>query len=224
MIQFNLLPDIKVEYIKAAHTKRTAIVISTIVITTVIAVVVLTALTVTVFQKQHIDHLTGDIKDTSRQLENMPDINKILTVQNQLNSLPALHEKKPLASRMFSYLTQLTPSDVSLKGVELSQTDTSIILSGNTDAISKVNKFADALKFTKYELDGAESEQKNAFYEVVLSSFAREEQTGVTYELSFKYDPLIFDGTRQVKLIVPNIITTRSEIEKPSALFESGEE
>jgi len=220
MIQFNLLPDIKIDYIKAAQTKRLAITVSSIVIGVVLVAVALTALTVSVFNKRHITNLDKDIKKYSQQLENTPDINKILTIQNQLNSLPALHEQKPIASRMFKYIVQLTPTNVTFTGLKLNLEEGNISIEGESEAISSVNQFADTLKFTKYEVEGEEG-QKNAFSEVVLSSFSRTIDN-ITYQLAFKYSPDVFDDTKKIKLVVPSITTTRSEVEKPAALFESG--
>jgi len=222
MIQFNLLPDIKIDYIKAAQTKRLAITVASIVIGVVLGAVSLTALTVTVVQKKSISDLDGDIKKYSQELANIPDINKILTIQNQLNSLPALHEQKPIASRMFKYIVQLTPTNVTFTNLSLNLEEGNINVEGQSPAISNINQFADTLKFTKYEVEGEEG-QENAFTEVVLSSFSKNE-SNFAYKLSFKYDPAIFYDTKKIKLVVPSITTTRSEVEKPAALFESEEQ
>ena len=86
MIQFNLLPDVKLEYIKAKKSKRLVALISTLTCAVAIALVVLLFTVVNVFQKQHLSDLNADIKKYSTSLKNTKDLDKILTIQNQLKS------------------------------------------------------------------------------------------------------------------------------------------
>jgi len=84
MIQFNLLPDVKIEYVKAKRTKRIILSGATVVS---IAVVVVTALMfsyVHVAQKKHITDLTNDIVSVTADIKSTDNLNNILTVQNQL--------------------------------------------------------------------------------------------------------------------------------------------
>jgi len=101
MIQFNLLPDIKQQYIKAERQKHLIVFISTVASIAAIALLVVLILIVDVWQKKSISDLNGDIKNNTSQLSSTQDLNKILTVQNQLNSLGPLHDKKAVAGRLF---------------------------------------------------------------------------------------------------------------------------
>ncbi len=94
-----------------------------------------------------------------------------------------------------------------------------MIFTGTAKDIEGINTFVDTLKFTTYRV-GTE-EAKKAFPEVVLSSFSRNEGTS-NYQITVKYDPVIFDNTKEVDFIVPKTVTTRSQTEKPAALFEQG--
>ena len=219
MIQFNLLPDIKVEFIKARRSKRMVLLISAGV--TVFAIAVFAGLftVVNVLQTKHISDLDKDIKKYTGTLQAIPNIDKILTVQNQLTSLTDLHEKSPATSRIVDYLGQLTPAQATISSTKIDYLANTITLSGNADAISTVNKYVDTLKFTTYTTD-VTPDSKPAFSNVVLSSFSAGTKQ-VTYQLSFVFDPVIFDGTKQVKLVTPKIISTRSETEKPSDLFQA---
>ncbi|HEY1063867.1 MAG TPA: hypothetical protein VGE30_01055, partial [Candidatus Saccharimonadales bacterium] len=109
MIQFNLLPDVKLEYMKAERTKRMVIAISTVVTIVSIAILVVLLLVVLVFQKKYMSDLSSDITGYSNDLKATPDLDKILTVQNQLDSLTGLHEKKPDTTRVFTYIEEVTP-------------------------------------------------------------------------------------------------------------------
>ncbi len=222
MIQFNLLPDVKLEYAKTKRTKRTVMLASFSAIALSIFVIVLLFMIVNVFQKQHISHLDHDIDTKTKQLETVPDLDKVLTVQNQLGSLTGLHEAKPAGSRLYTYLIQLTPQDAKISDVEIDFEENKITLEGSAGKLETVNQFVDTIKFTDYK--NGDSTAK-AFSEVVLSDFgvdkAGTKDTGRTsYSIELKYDPIIFDNTKSVELVVPNIISTRSAVEAPSDLFE----
>jgi Tfp pilus assembly protein PilN len=219
MIQFNLLPDVKQVYIKARRTKRLAIVVASTVGGIAIALFIILFLIVNVVQKRHLSDLNADIKTSSAQLENTPDLNKILTIQNQLNSLPALHAQKAIASRLPGYLAKLTPAKVSINKLQIDFAAKTMTITGTADSLSTVNQYADTLKFTKYTLAGS-TDQTPAFSNVVLSSFGRADKT-TTYNITCTFDFAIFDYANTVKLSVPKIITTRSETEKPGALFQA---
>ena len=111
MIQLNLLPDVKMEYIKAQRTRSLVLSSAIIIALGSIALLVL-LLIVGGLQKKHINDLTKDIKADTIQLQKEQDITKILTVQNQLQSLTALHEQKPAVANLFGYLNQVTPTQV----------------------------------------------------------------------------------------------------------------
>ena len=218
MIQFNLLPDVKLSYIKTRQTKRLVTIISTS--SAGFMLLILTLLLVVVYglQKGHLNNLNNDISKHSKELQATPDLNKILTIQNQLNSLPDLHNKKVVGSRLFEYINQLTPAQASVAKLNIDFTAYTISIIGVADDLSIVNKFADTLKFTNFKISSI-GQTGSAFSGVVLTNFSKSEQK-FQYQLDAKFDPLIFDNANTVKLTVPNIISTRSETEKPSALFQ----
>jgi Tfp pilus assembly protein PilN len=225
MIELNLLPDVKLEYIKAQRQRRLVITIAVIACVSSIALLLL-LFSAGLLQKKHIKDLTNDINRESKTLQNKPQINKILTVQNQLGSLTALHNSKPAASRLFDYLNNVTPAQVSISSFDIDFAQNSATVTGTADALSSVNKFVDTLKFTTYKFDGADSEGgQKAFSNVVMSSFGLSgvQNTGqaASYSLTFLYDKNIFDVTKTVELSVPSITTTRSALEKPSDLFQA---
>jgi len=219
MIQFNLLPDVKLEYIKAKRTKRTAILSSVALCGISFTVLVLLFLSVNILQKKHLSDLNKDINTYSSQLSNTQDLNKILTIQNQLASLPALHDQKAVASRLFGFLTQITPAQATISKFDIDFTANTMTISGSADSLSTVNKYADTLKFTNYKT--ADGKQNSAFSNVVLTTFSHDNNTS-TYELNLKFDPVIFDNAQDVTLTTPKIISTRSETEKPTDLFQQG--
>lgn len=228
MIQFNLLPDVKLEYIRARRSERLVFGIAAIV-TAVSVGILLIIVSVGIAQKKHLSDLNKDIATESSQLQKKPQIDKILTVQNQLESLGALHDAKPAATRLFDYLNQVTPVEASITDLTVKFEEHTATITGTADALSSVNKYVDTLKFTKYSVDDGK-DTKPAFSDVVLSTFALGDtsttstsgtnpNTKATYTVTLAYDPLIFDITQKVQLKVPAQVTTRSELEKPTDLF-----
>lgn len=153
MIQINLLPDIKLEYIKARRLKRTVFAICAMVSGASLLLFILLFLSVTVAQTRHLSNLETDITDHTNELKAMPDLAKILTIQNQLGELSSLHNSKPVASRMFTYIGQLAPRDANITTLTVNFDEQSMTIEGNAPSLASVNKFIDTLKFTTYKLD-----------------------------------------------------------------------
>ena len=213
MVQFNLLPDVKLKYIRARRTQHLMALISLIVIAVSVVVFILMFTTVNVVQKKSLSDLKKDIKADSATLTGTEDLNKILTVQNQLNTLDGLHADKPVASRLFSYLTQVTPPKATIASLHISFTDSTVNMSGDAPSLDVVNAYTDTLKATTYTTADGGTTSKNAFSDVVLSSFGRTSQ-GATYTISFTFDPVIFNSASDVSLHVPAGPTV-----DPAALF-----
>lgn len=228
MIQFNLLPDVKLEYIKARRAKRFVMLIAALVTGLAITVLILLIMVVHVFQRQHLNNLGNDIARDSKAIKETDDIEKILTIQSQLTSLPGLHDKKPVTSRLHDFVAQVTPADISMARLEIDFTESTISITGAANSLITVNKFVDTLKFTEYKSGDV---QERAFYEVVMTSFNRDEK-GASYSIDLKFKPVIFElikddpqtdvneSTQNASLLIPNIVTTRSQTEKPGALFQ----
>ncbi len=229
MIQLNLLPDVKLEYIRAQRSRR--LLLSVAILASIISVATLVILlSYGGIQKKHLSDLTRDINDESSQLQKQPNITTILTVQNQLQRLTELHAGKPAASRLFDYMNNVTPDQVSITSLNNDFVAKVTTITGTADALSSVNKYVDTLKFTSYKTDG-DTTKKPAFSNVVLSTFALTGTTSKTpvvavaqpanYTITLAYDPIIFDITKKISLIVPNLITTRAGSIQPNDLFKA---
>jgi hypothetical protein len=222
MIQFNLLPDIKVQYLKSKRRKHTVVVSSVIASIVSVALLVLLLAIVHGVQKKSLSDLNADIKTKSTELQSTPDLTKVLTIQNQLQELSTLHDGKPVATRMYDYLSQVTPNDISINKADVDFQQSAISLSGSAKDLATINKFVDTLKFTKYSTASG-AQNKEAFTKVVLTNFGTDNNKS-TYTVTFAFDPVIFQQTEEVKLEVPDIISTRSKVERPAALFQDTEE
>lgn len=201
MVQFNLLPDVKIQFIKARRTKRLMTLVSIVVIGISLFVFVLMLITVNVIQKKSLSDLNRDITTKSAQLKGISDLDKILTVQNQLSTLTELHDKKPVTTRLFGYLSQVTPENISLNDISIDFVQSTMIITGTAPSLDGVNLYTDTLKTTKYVTPDS-SEKKAAFSGVVLASFARTDK-GASFSITTTFDPLIFNSAQDVKLNIP---------------------
>jgi Tfp pilus assembly protein PilN len=223
MIEFNLLPDVKLQFIKAQRLKRLVIAFSTLISIVALVIFVLLLLFVDVAQKKHLRDIDHDISTNSSKLTSNTNLNKILTIQNQASSLPALEAQDPVVSRLFGYMTELTPLQASVSSLNVDYTQNTITVTGAADSLATVNQFVDTLKFTTYK--SATASSTPAFSTVVLSSFGYSQGTSnaqpANYTITFSFDPTIFsNAAANVTLTVPTITTTRSITGQPTDLFE----
>lgn len=216
MIQFNLLPDVKLQYIKTQHTKRLVMIISLLAAIASVALVSILFITVQVAQKKHLNDLSKDIAVEIKKLNSTEDLNKILTIQNQLNSLPQLHTNKPITSRIFGYVQQITPVQADISSLQLNMETNTITISGTADSVVTANKFADTVKFATYKSSTVTSGKP--FKNVVTSLSAG--QLKASFGLTFEFDPALFSSADTPVITVPTIISTRSETEKPATVFK----
>lgn len=220
MIEMNLLPDIKKQALKAQNIKRLAILFSTLVSFISVSIFVIMLFYVDVIQINNLKSLSSDINHYSANLKNNTNLNKILTIQNQLVTVPQLQAQTPAASRLFGFLTQLTPTSASITKLNVDFNQDTMSITGNADSLITVNKFVDTIKFTDYNTGGS---NKKAFSTVVLSSFGYSSSSPnnqpANFKISFNFDPNIFNNTNKVNLVVPSLTTTRSIIGQPNNLF-----
>jgi len=225
MIQFNLLPSVKLEYVRAKRVKRLTLLGSAVVASAALLLLILLFANVQL-QAKHSRDLSADISKEGDKLEDVEDISSILTIQNQLNSLETLHSGKPEVARAMGYLETVTPTNVKISGADFDFAAMTVTLNGSAESVAAVNAYLDTLKFTTYESED-KSVSGNAFSDVVLGSVSPSPDTNtVEYNLTFKFDPVIFSNASNIKLMVPqNQVTSRSEIDKPDSVFspEEGE-
>jgi hypothetical protein len=223
MIQLNLLPQVKINFIKSQKLKRVALMVCIPLMTISILLVVFLAYIVYGSQKSKLSSLDTKAAASIDQLNGVKGLGKILTVQNQLNNLDSLHATKPITSRIFTWLNQLTPNDVSISKLTIDYPTKTITIEGASITTNLINQFADTLKFTTYTDSKTNNATPYAFSNVVLSNFSFNNSGGliVDYTLTATFDPILFNvQTSNVKLVIPNQVTTRSQTENPDVLFK----
>jgi hypothetical protein len=179
-------------------------------------------ITVDVVQKKQLSNADKSFANYSKQLASTPNVAQVLTVQNQLQTLIGLHQQKHVASRLFTYLPQVTPTDVRISQFSIDFGQNTMQISGTADSQQATNTFIDTLKFTTYKVDDKD-QAKSAFSSVVETSFGVS-TTGASYSLTIQFDPILFSnnlGGKTPALTVPKKTTTRSVMDNPANLFNS---
>lgn len=210
MVQFNLLPDVKLEYVKTQRTKHLLTLVSVAASIAGIAILLVSVVTVDVVQKKSLNDENNDITRYSSQLKSIPNLNKILTVQNQLSTLTSLHDEKPVVSRLFNYIAEVTPTQASLNELNVDFTANTITIGGTAPSLDAVSTYTDTLKATTYTISGS-STKTNAFSNVVLSSFGQN-QAGATFTITYNFDPTIFNTDDSVTLSVPQTASATQSV------------
>src|SRR4051812_44902183 len=99
MIELNLLPDVKQEFVRAQRLKR--VIIASMILVSIIAVGIVTVSVVYVYGVQTGRQFLadGNIKKENDQLKKDKNLTRNLTLQNQLVTVKGLHEEKGVFSR-----------------------------------------------------------------------------------------------------------------------------
>jgi hypothetical protein len=225
MIQLNLLPDVKLEYIKAKKVRSLVTGVSVIVSITAIAILAILFF-FNLNQKDRISNHKTAIASLTSQLEGKPNINKIITVQNQLESLSSLYAQRPAAYRLFdTYLSKLTPEAVSINNLNIQFSAGTATITGSTNNLVTVNQYVDTLKLTTYTVNGS-SANLPAFSNVVLSSFGLSSQVqnpaqAASFTINLNFASAIFNSTEKINLNIPNLVITHFEKSDTGSLFKS---
>ncbi len=215
MIQFNLLPDVKMAYMKAQRTKRMLSSVSIVAAAVSLGLLLFSFFIVYVVQGTAIKSQAKKIQDYTKQLSSTPNLNKQLTVQNQLGALTGLHEQKPVTSRVFSHIGNVTPDGISLNKLSVDFATNKITLGGTAPSYDAVRIYADTLKTTKYAIKGSTDAQP-AFTGVVLTSFAKDDK-GASFTIDTTCAPALFVYANDITLEV-----TKGNRSNQDKLFEAG--
>ncbi len=226
MIELNLLPDVKQEFVHARRQKR--LVVASMVLVSIAAAAVVALLFFYTYVGQNIRQKLADDAITSKsdQLKKKKNLVRNLTIQNQLSSITQLHEAKPVYERLFDYLKVLNPEEpnnVSISKVSISVTEdgTNVLLVEASAAdYQAITVFKDTLKNAQLQYIDIKGDKNKKikvtmFPQVDISESGLGKNSSGKQVASFKatmsYDDNAFSWTaKDVKVIVPNKKTNQS--------------
>ncbi|MGO3702250.1 MAG: hypothetical protein ACTJG2_03660 [Candidatus Saccharimonadales bacterium] len=215
MIQINLIPDVKLELVKSQRHRMVVMSVSIMVIIASLGLLVLLAGYVFGVQAALIGSATNNIKREDENFRNIEDIEKTVTVSNQLKHIQSSHENKAMTSRIFALLAEAsaegTDNAVAINSFDIDTTQNTISITAQTryrgfDAAEVFRKNIEGMKlyYVEPEKDAVASELSDSpltkhdneqsvqiASEVNLTNMvlAREEREGAGSEsVSFRID------------------------------------
>ena len=225
MIQLNLLPNLKKEYLQAQKTKNLVITSSIFITIGALGISALFFVYVTFLQQVQINLASDDITKKTNELKSIEDIDKYLTIQNQLQALPGLHEAKGAYSRLFDFVSVVNPgapNNINLTNLQLIAEEKSVIFTGTTASFETFNVFVDTLKNAEvsYKPGGEGDLQSEKMFSPVQVQSSGLTKIGSATLVSFivkaTYPDSVFDvRNTEVTAKVPSITTTQSVTQSP---------
>ena len=217
MIQLNLLPDIKKEFIHSQRVRTRVITISIFGMIGAFAIVALAAFYVYVMQQMVlIPSINGEIAKNKKTLQAVPDTAKYLTVQNQLKALPGLHQQKTVYSRTMDILPVLNPSapnSINLTTLNVNEEAKSLVFTGKTQSFESLASFKDTLVYAMvgYRTDPTQTPVSERLFSAVsiensgLSQDSNNKQI-VSFVVRGVYNEKVFqNGTEISNVSIPSM-------------------
>lgn len=218
MIQINLLPDVKLHYLRTQRNKRLVFTFAGLTAAAAVAVVVLLALHVYVNQAFHTSQLQSDIDNLTAEYTNIDNLDTILTVREQLIELPGLHAEKPASTRISGFLAKLVPSDIKIGELSVDYVDNVMRIEGVGEDTKSVNRFADILKNATYS--SGDGTTPSGVFSGVEFDIGVTGEDGLGFDTRMDFDPEIFNITNdEVDISVPSTTSTQSFI-RTDSLFD----
>ncbi|MFZ1258030.1 MAG: hypothetical protein WAQ25_01010 [Candidatus Saccharimonas sp.] len=230
MIEINLIPDVKQEFIRAQQIRNAAIGISVIV--GLAAVTVVVALGIFLGGQTLTENtVRANIKKDYHTLSSVADIDNILTIQNQLASISVIHDKKSIDSRIFDVLTAISPAapnDIKISSLRLDPKMKTLMIEGSaSNGYSATETFRKLILNTTVESGAGDKLVSIPLTDKVLmgeTSYGEGANGGkvLRFSLSFVYPEGLFDNTRKdFRFVTPSDVTdvTDSRTRVPDSLF-----
>lgn len=230
MIQINLVPDVKQEMLRAQRMRNITISISILAgLVAGGAVVAMGLILGTQAVTENV--LAGQIDKEFTTLKDTKDINRALTIQNQLNAISGLNDKRTIDSRLLDVLAAINPAEpnnVTLSRVTLDPANAKLVLEGSavggypaTEVFRKT-----ILNATVVARQGDSAFEEPLTDEVTLQDTSYgQDATGakvVRFTISFVYPAGLFDNTlKDVKVTTPSqkVDVTDSRTRVPDSMF-----
>ena len=233
MIEINLLPNVKRELLKTRAMRNRVISISFLVGGASIAAVVVLALILgSQIAAEAIQN--GVIKDRNDKLMAVEDLNKVVTIQNQLTKINEQHSGKKINSRIFDVVTAVNPvapNNVSFSDIKVNPESKTITLEGSAvNGYSALETLKKTILNTKVQTtDGDKSSEVSLTKEIKDgdTSFGEnsEGKKVLQFSFSFEYAEELLapanNGTVSVLTPTGKVDVTDSRQGTPDSLFKS---
>lgn len=193
MISLNLLPDVKKDLLRVRRERNLVVSISVIVVGASIGVLLLLSgtLGVLVATKALMENGIKNDEQTIKQAQKKKQLDKYITVQNQLKQIGKLKSDQQVYSRLMDYLTQLNPAAPNNVQISSATIEAPAGSSSGTSSSSSSSASADGITMTiegKTTNFSALDVYKNTLSKAQLSYEVEEEDTSSDSESSANSD------------------------------------
>lgn len=230
MIAINLIPDVKQEFIRAQKVRNTAIAIS--ILTGMIAggIVVLLAL-VLVAQGLRESMIRSEVKKQFETLSSVENIDNVLTIQNQLSMVSAMHDSKSMDSRVFDVIAAINPpapNEARMSSVRIDPTTSLLTIEGSAAsgyaATETLRKTILNTQIESFKEGVASTMPLTSEVTIGETSYGESADGGrvLRFIISFVYPEGLFDNTmKSFRIVTPTqrIDVTDSRSRVPESLF-----
>lgn len=232
MIEVNLVPDVKQEFIRAQRQRTLAVSVAIMVGLVAVAIVVL--LGILIGAQALRNKLADDqIKKQYSTLQHVPNLSNLLTIQHQLGTLSDQNDNRTMDSRIFDVLTAINPAapnDVKFSSIKLDPVNNVLTLDGTavggyaaTDTLKKTI-LASTLNYTKD--DSHQSVALTSNVNIDSTSYGQD-NTGaqvLQFSISFTYASDLFSNTisnAQISGPTGQTDVTDSKLHVPDSMFSA---
>lgn len=193
MISLNLLPDVKKDLLRVRRERNLVVSISVVVVGASIGVLLLLSgtLGVLVATKALMENGIKNDEQTIKQAQKKKQLDKYITVQNQLKQIGKLKSDQQVYSRLMDYLTQLNPAAPNNVQISSAKIEAPAGSSGDTSSSSSSSASADGITMTiegKTTNFSALDVYKNTLSKAQLNYEVEEEDTSSDSESSANSD------------------------------------
>jgi Tfp pilus assembly protein PilN len=190
VMQINLAPDLKQERLKIKRGRQLTVTVVVLVLITAVALpIVLSIIRGT--QAIVLRNTKSTIEEHKQTLVSEPELSNMLTVQKNLEALPALYSQRNHYSQMFDLLPSVIPVEAKLTNLEMAE-DGTTTFTGTVPNHALVEKFYAALRFSGIsEQDRKNPEATGNFSSVMLESVASssDDDNNVSFVLTAQFNP-----------------------------------
>ena len=192
MISLNLLPDVKKDLLRVRRERNLVVSISVVVVGASIGVLLLLSgtLGVLIGAKALMENSIKNDEQTIKQAQKKKQLDKYITIQNQLKQIGKLKSDQQVYSRLMDYLTQLNPAAPNNVQISSAKIEAPAGSSGDTSSSSS-SASADGITMTiegKTTNFSALDVYKNTLSKAQLSYEVEEEDTSSDSESSANSD------------------------------------
>lgn len=231
MIEINLIPDVKQEFLRAQRMRTAAVSFSIMAGLIAGGIVVVLGLLVGA-QIVHEKVSTAALNREYKNLTSINGVSDLLTIQSQLSSVSDLSDGRSMTSRMFDTLVAISPSapnEIKISKVMIAPETTEMTIEGSTAAgFTATDVFRKTILNTKvyYQISGQEGQEVPLTDDVVMGTTSYGEdgsgQRVLRFTLTFKYPAELLTNTgKNVRVESPSgqIDVTDSKTRVPDSLF-----